>query len=172
VFTVTDAKDVEAVRRLHTFAREVVSKFVTTDAEYQINIPFSMRTTIEAALREWTAELTRFDNESKSGGSQGTNACKLTSSVYSIFEAAQREVFAFTSRDNFPRWKQTPAFNTLLNSIKDSETLKSRDRIDLEKVRLAAYRESYSRASMAGELQSVVDLGGVLRAAPGGGGPR
>ena len=170
VFSVTDAKDVEAVRHLHTYAREVVGKFVTTDAEYQINIPFSMRTAIEAALREWSAELTRFDVESKSGGAQDANPCKLTSSVYSLFEAAQREVYAFTSRDNFQRWKKTPAFNTLLNAIKDSETLKSRDRIDLEKVRLASYRESYSRATMVGELLSVVDLGGVLRAAPGGGG--
>ena len=171
VFTVTDAKDIESVRRLHAFAREMVGKFVTTDAEYQINIPFSMRTAIEAALREWTTELTRFDDESRSG-TQGASPCKLSSSVYSLFEAAQREVYAFTSRDNFQRWKKTDAFTKLLNSIKDSETLNLKDRLDLEKIRLASYRDSYTRVSMVGELLSAVDLGGVLRAAQGGGGHR
>ena len=163
---VSKDSDLSIVRELLNEATNIVNGFVSITAENQINIPFSMRTSIESTLSDWTKLLNAQPSSGGGGGSGGEEVplteFSIDSSVYSMFNAAQREVYAFTSRDGYARWKATPSFAALIKKMRDGETVTARTRLDLDAQRLSAYRGSYKRQALAGEFKSVANLGASI----------
>jgi len=152
---IDDESSLKALRELYKEAESIVTNFVSINAETQINIPFTMRTKIEGMLADWAKVL-------DSANSVESVSLEVDTAVYTMFEAAQKEVYAFVSRDGFARWKNTPTFSDLMKRLKQGASIGKNLQHAQDETKLIKYREDLARfrSQVAGELISIVSIGG------------
>ena len=146
-----------AMRDLYAAAKAICKEFINLSAENQVNIPFTERTKIEAAMADWTQKISEWEGQAAPDAD-----FSLDSSVYSIFSVAQKDIYAFTSRDAFTRWKKEPEFDAFIRKIRDADNVTNVTKLREDGRRVAGYRSSYTRQDIEGELQHVVSLGVTL----------
>ena len=141
--------DLAVLQQLHKEATDICDQFISIKANNQVNIPFSMRTANESIMADWTKVLNRLEAQT---GEDTKDEITLDSSVYSIFNTAQREVYALTSRDGYERWKKTPAFSELMKKLREDQSAAHRQRLGKDAKRLATYRAAAPSSSAGTQL--------------------